>query len=221
GAMRALKLYPLENQTVQNSLTELEQAAGGILDQEDELLLRYVGDFCFINDLRLRVDLGSYATVGAVGRALRTHEIGHVEASNGVTRDEWIALLSLLLQDPTPEDPFGRFHERLERSASRIHVAPDSSQDEPEEPTQAKDEAKQTYTQSIAVAREALLGARIGRAVSVRRVKRAVQRIVDQVLNNESAMLGMTVLREYDQYTFAHSVNVSIFSIALGKKIGL
>jgi putative nucleotidyltransferase with HDIG domain len=34
-------------------------------------------------------------------------------------------------------------------------------------------------------------------------------------------MVGMTVLRDYDQYTFAHSVNVAIFSIALGKKLGL
>jgi HD-GYP domain-containing protein (c-di-GMP phosphodiesterase class II) len=52
-------------------------------------------------------------------------------------------------------------------------------------------------------------------------VKRAVQKVVDQVLHNESSILSMTVLRDYDQYTFAHSVNVCIFSIALGKKLGL
>jgi HD-GYP domain-containing protein (c-di-GMP phosphodiesterase class II) len=33
--------------------------------------------------------------------------------------------------------------------------------------------------------------------------------------------MGMTALRDYDQYTFAHSVNVCIFSIALGKKLDL
>ncbi|MEX0601611.1 MAG: HD domain-containing phosphohydrolase, partial [Rhodothermales bacterium] len=66
-----------------------------------------------------------------------------------------------------------------------------------------------------------MMGVRMGRAVSVRRVKRAVQQIVDQVLNNESSMMGMTALRDYDEYTFAHSVNVCIFSIALGKKLGL
>jgi HD-GYP domain-containing protein (c-di-GMP phosphodiesterase class II) len=57
--------------------------------------------------------------------------------------------------------------------------------------------------------------------MSVRRVKRAVQQVVDQVLHNESSMISMTVLRDYDQYTFAHSVNVCIFAIALGKKLGL
>jgi HD-GYP domain-containing protein (c-di-GMP phosphodiesterase class II) len=81
--------------------------------------------------------------------------------------------------------------------------------------------ARQTYQQSVAVAREAMLGVRMGRGVSVRRVKRAVQKVVDQVLHNESSMIGMTVLRDYDQYTFAHSVNVCIFSVALGKKLSL
>jgi HD-GYP domain-containing protein (c-di-GMP phosphodiesterase class II) len=65
-----------------------------------------------------------------------------------------------------------------------------------------------------------LTGVRMGKGMSVRRVKRAVQQVVDQVLHNESSILSMTVLRDYDQYTFAHSVNVCIFAIALGKKLG-
>ena len=30
----------------------------------------------------------------------------------------------------------------------------------------------------------------------------------------------MTTIRDYDEYTFTHSVNVCIFSVALGKKLG-
>jgi HD-GYP domain-containing protein (c-di-GMP phosphodiesterase class II) len=51
-------------------------------------------------------------------------------------------------------------------------------------------------------------------------VKRAVQSIVDQVLTNETSIFGLTTLRDYDEYTFTHSVNVCIFSVALGKKLG-
>lgn len=221
AALRALKLYPIENQAVQNALADLTSLARAIADQEDGIVLRYVGDFCFINDLRIRVDLSSYATVGAVGRALASHEIGNVEIDAAADREAWTTVLSLLLEDADPGSPFARFSERLERSPIRsIRVAPRTGIDANQTDI-PRDEAKQTYAQSVAVAREALLGARIGRAVSVRKVKRAVQKIVDQVLNNESSMLGMTVLRDYDQYTFAHSVNVSIFSIALGKKLGL
>ena len=47
-----------------------------------------------------------------------------------------------------------------------------------------------------------------------------MQLIVDQVLNNETSMVGLTTIRDYDEYTFTHSVNVCIFSVALGKKLG-
>jgi HD-GYP domain-containing protein (c-di-GMP phosphodiesterase class II) len=47
-----------------------------------------------------------------------------------------------------------------------------------------------------------------------------VQLIVDQVLNNETSLVGLTTIRDYDEYTFTHSVNVCIFSVALGKKLG-
>jgi HD-GYP domain-containing protein (c-di-GMP phosphodiesterase class II) len=60
----------------------------------------------------------------------------------------------------------------------------------------------------------------MGRGVSLRPVKRAVQAIVDQVLTNEASIVGLTTLRDYDEYTFTHSVNVCIFSVALGKKLG-
>lgn len=223
AVMRALKLYPLENQAVQNALKELEQLSGELCEREGSVSMRYVGDFCFLNDLRLRADLSSYATFGAIGRALQRHEIGAIEILPGATRQEWTVFLSLLIQDPPAEQPFTRVQERLSAaSVQRVLVEPVGEglvdtllSDE------SREAAKQTYAQSIAVAREAMLGVRMGRGVGVRRVKRAVQQIVDQVLNNESSIMGMTVLRDYDQYTFAHSVNVSIFSIAVGKKLGL
>lgn len=222
AALRALKLYPLENQAVQNALSELTSLARRIAAPEGGLTLRYVGDFCFVNDLRLRVDLASYATFGAIGRALRSHDVGQVEAGPDASKEDWTAFLSLLLREPDPTEPFHRLHERLESSAARsIQVSPVSETSEAPRSESAKEEAKRTYAQTVNVAREALMGVRMGRAVSVRRVKRAVQQIVDQVLNNESSIMGMTVLRDYDQYTFAHSVNVCIFSIALGKKLEL
>jgi HD-GYP domain-containing protein (c-di-GMP phosphodiesterase class II) len=55
----------------------------------------------------------------------------------------------------------------------------------------------------------------------VAKVKRAVQAIVDQVLNNETSLVGLTTIRDYDEYTFTHSVNVCILSVAIAKKLSL
>ena len=81
--------------------------------------------------------------------------------------------------------------------------------------------AKRTYEQSVAVTQEVINSVRMGRTASVKKVKRAVQNIVDQVLQNETSIVGLTTIRDYDQYTFNHSVNVCIFSVSVGKRLGL
>ena len=43
-----------------------------------------------------------------------------------------------------------------------------------------------------------------------------VQTMVDNVLENRDAFLGLTNIKMYDEYTFAHSVNVSILAVSLG-----
>ncbi len=221
AALRSLQLYPLENQVVVNALAELEAAAGRLLATEGEVSLRHVGDVFFVNDLRLRVDLASYATYGLVGSALRRHGIGQVDVIAGVETGEWTAFLSLLLGEPGGDEPFEVFAERLDRtSVLRLAVRPDQENQSLDGDDDSRTQAKRTYAQTVAVAREAMTGLRIGKGASLRPVKRAVQSIVDQVLSNETSIVGLTTLRDYDEYTFTHCVNVCIFSVALGKKLG-
>jgi HD-GYP domain-containing protein (c-di-GMP phosphodiesterase class II) len=61
----------------------------------------------------------------------------------------------------------------------------------------------------------------MGRGTSVKQIKHAVQGIVDQVLHNETSLGGLSALKDYDDYTFTHSVNTCIFCVAIGKRLGL
>ena len=58
---------------------------------------------------------------------------------------------------------------------------------------------------------------REGGTVSFKQAKRAIQNIVDLMMDDEATVLGLTTLRCHDQYTHNHSVNVSLLSIALGQ----
>jgi len=84
----------------------------------------------------------------------------------------------------------------------------------------SKEVAKKTYAQSVSVTRELMTSVRMGRSPNVKKIKRVVQGIVDQILNEEASLIGLTTIRDYDEYTFTHSVNVCIFSVALGKRLG-
>jgi HD-GYP domain-containing protein (c-di-GMP phosphodiesterase class II) len=62
--------------------------------------------------------------------------------------------------------------------------------------------------------------AREGGTVSFKQARRAIQNIIDLMVDDEASILGLTTLRCHDQYTHNHSVNVSLLSIALANRAG-
>ncbi|MFQ5536669.1 MAG: HD-GYP domain-containing protein [Gemmatimonadota bacterium] len=222
GALSAMRLYPLENEAVQQALTELHNMVARIVEIDGGAEVRVVGDFFFLNETRLRLDLANFATFGAFSRALQDHGIGAVEILPGIERSEWAPFIAMLLRKAGGDDPFAAFMERFEGApVEHLELRPEKEVEEPEEDEEALTAAKRTYAQSVQVARDVLGDVRLGKAVNVRKVKRAVQGIVDQVLSNETSMITMTTLRDFDEYTFTHCVNVSIFSVVIGQRLGL
>ncbi len=222
AALRSLKMYPVENATVQKSLDDLDASARGLLASEVELEIRMAGDFLFVNATRLRVELDNYASFSHIMAMLRAMEIGVLHVRTGMERREWQIFLSLLLslsQQGEMEERLEILQERLD-SAKVTHLEVERAQAEGGSSEESRHQAKRVYSEGVAVTRDVIAGVRLGRGPRLKRVKRAVQLVVDQVLNNEMSMVGMTTVRDYDEYTFTHSVNVCIFSVALGKKLG-
>ncbi len=222
GTMSALKLYPVENETVQTALTDLHALVERIVQLDGGLEVRVVGDFFFLNETRLRLDLSNFSTFGSFARSLHDHGIGAVEVLPGIQRSEWAPFVSMLLRTPDAEGPYETFKERFASApVEHLDLRPATDVEEPQDDAEALTAAKRTYAQSVKVAKDVLGDMRIGKAVNVRKVKRAVQGIVDQVLSNESSMVTMTTLRDFDEYTFTHCVNVSIFSVIIGQRLEL
>jgi len=58
--------------------------------------------------------------------------------------------------------------------------------------------------------------------VGTRKTVRMVQTMVEEiVLQEQPMMLTMSTIKAYDDYTFAHSVNVAILAMYIGKSLGL
>jgi HD-GYP domain-containing protein (c-di-GMP phosphodiesterase class II) len=220
--LRSLKMYPVENATVQKALDDLDASARALLQSEVELEIRMAGDFLFVNATRLRVELDNYASFSHILAMLRAFDIGVLHVKSGMERREWQIFLSLLLslsQQADLEERFEELQERLE-GARVTHLDVERAQAEGGSSEESRHQAKRVYAEGVAVTRDVVAGVRLGRGPRLKRVKRAVQLVVDQVLNNEMSMVGMTTVRDYDEYTFTHSVNVCIFSVALGRKLG-
>lgn len=55
----------------------------------------------------------------------------------------------------------------------------------------------------------------------VSKVKNLAQNVVSTIVEDKEALFNLLSLRDYDYYTYTHSVNVCVLSIGLGKSIGI
>ena len=225
AALRAIKLYPLEHTAVQKTLAELSQVAEELRAEEGELEFRVSGEFIFLNATRLRLDLSNYATFGHILTLCKLAGIGAIHVGTNGTARDWTLLLSLLGGE-TKTAPADRYKEILSRlKDAKIETfqldPPVETASDRELNEETKAAANRTYSQSVAVTKDVINSVRIGKTPNIRKIKRVVQGIVDQVLNEETSLIGLTTIRDYDEYTFTHSVNVCIFSIALGRRLGM
>ncbi len=227
SALRAIRLYPVENAAVQKSLEDLTGTTTELLRAEGELEFRTSGEFIFINATRLRLDIDNYTSFSHLLSLFRSCGIGALRVHAPVQARDWLVLISQLLSlsagGGDPEERYFQLQGKLEKAqVSAFEVSPPAAQDDGHrEREQIKEAAKRTYSQSVAVTKEVMGSVRLGRALNVKKLKRVVQGIVDQILNEETSLMGLTTLRDYDEYTFTHSVNVCIFSVALGRRLGL
>jgi HD-GYP domain-containing protein (c-di-GMP phosphodiesterase class II) len=226
GALRAIKLYPIENAAVVKALEDLTSVTHALLHQERDLEFRTAGEFIFINSTRLRLDLDNYASFSQLLTLFRSAGIGSLRVAETVGARDWLVFLSLI-QAPGDDEP----DERFQQLTGKLTLANVTSfefarpavggADGLGDRHQTKEAAKRTYAQSVNVSKEVIHSVRMGRAPNIKKIKRVVQAIVDQILNEETSLFGLTTLRDYDEYTFTHSVNVCIFAVALGRRLGL
>jgi HD-GYP domain-containing protein (c-di-GMP phosphodiesterase class II) len=81
--------------------------------------------------------------------------------------------------------------------------------------------AEQTYLKALSLTHEFMNDARAGRKVEVDRVKESLNEMIDSVFRNRDAMLSLSKLRKFDEYTFSHCLNVTALVMAVGRHINL
>jgi len=80
-----------------------------------------------------------------------------------------------------------------------------------------------TRVEAVAKLRKVMDAARLGQGINlniVRETKEIVNKIIDDLLVNKDILVNLNDIRVVDDYTFGHSVNVSVLSLIVGIAMG-
>ena len=81
--------------------------------------------------------------------------------------------------------------------------------------------ASTTYKNTSTLLKSALDTIRLGGALDLPAVKEAVAECVDSAIRNPDALMWLTQLKNKDEYTALHCLNVGIFSAAFARHLGM
>ncbi len=105
---------------------------------------------------------------------------------------------------------------------------PDRELPEPVEADEIRDKelekkrkALQAYGYALNSLQEVSQKVSSDRKASIKKALRMVHIMIDTVIDDNNVLLSLSTIRDYDDYTFTHSLNVAILSMCLGNRIGL
>jgi len=84
-----------------------------------------------------------------------------------------------------------------------------------------KERSLNSYSQALNSLKSMSQGQDSNNAPAARSAIQITREMVNIVIEDDSVLLALSTLRDYDDYTFVHSVNVAIHAIRFGKRIGL
>ncbi|NWF71979.1 MAG: DUF3391 domain-containing protein [Nitrospirae bacterium] len=80
--------------------------------------------------------------------------------------------------------------------------------------------ARRAYTAAKLIIQQAMEDVRMGRALNMEAVSEVVENMSDSILRNPDALTSLTRLKQFDEYTFFHSVNTSALALSVGRHLG-
>lgn len=156
-----------------------------------------------------------------VGRLL-VHQIERITIDEGVTA-ETLAAFSRAMAALPPKATPGAPPATADWQFARIRVGRISGSRETTSDGIASDlEAiRQLYQSAVAASEQAWDAAGTEGMPNAEAAKEVVDGLADAVTENRTALVALTAMRNYDNYTFTHMVNVSILTMGQARALGI
>jgi len=223
--LKGATIYDRNNDLIDRLTQDCLQAINPFIKSEGHLLLKIVLDNFFLNNIRIPVKADKYAFFRSFFKVMEKRWIGELEFSAEVserTLKDFVFILSQL--EENDESNYLHVQEQLESrgiqgiNVGKLEFFKDNKQYVDSEEQQRY--AKEIYFKAIELVKEVMDGVKTQKLLNIRKAKHLMQNAVNSIMQDESALLGLANIKNYDEYTFNHSVNVAIYAIALGQRIG-
>jgi HD-GYP domain-containing protein (c-di-GMP phosphodiesterase class II) len=232
AAWKAVAVYEENNAVYVARRRELLAALESVFATAGDCEIVYQNDYFFCNGHRLNYDR-EFAFGRALAMRFKDLQLGSIKI-NGTALPAAIdqTLVVLAHADTRTADPYSSLQKTWgDLGIEDIEIAPLSTKSsdrllgentaDDDQRTVRKRRAQALFHRSESVVQEFWVRARDRNSFDASATRRVVHQLIDQIANDEETLLEFTTLKDFDEYTYYHCVNVAIYSVAVGLRLGL
>jgi putative nucleotidyltransferase with HDIG domain len=225
--MRISQIYDSKNVALNQFINEFLETINTLVKGTGVLSLKIVKDDFYLNDQRLRYSVEGFTSFKYLSTQWKKRLIGEV-IFKSLMGEEMLRhfIYAFINLEEGCEENAGLLKKQLEsHQITTIEANPLKLVEGEEEAFTLQKEdhrelGKKIFFETIGTIKDVITSIKGNQHADIRKLKRLAQKAIHLVIEDESILLGMTMIKNYDEYTFNHSVNVSIYALAMGKRLG-
>lgn len=212
-SIKSVAFYPPAHQAVRQPLEELNALFTEILRDKTETYFGVVEGVFFLEE---HIFVTPNTAIAELANRFIQKGLDAITVSRGVNFNELFHFSSLLARRETVAE---NLPEKLrEKGIINIRMGIESLE-------AGRDDADsgsfRAYTDALHAVRDVAKDIERGRIPSSRQISIIVDNMVSIAMKDHTTLLGLAMIKDYDNYTFNHSVNVGVLALALGAHMGM
>ena len=211
GTGKNLSLYPRTHPTIQSSIKRANEILHKLLSAHREIVVAVIKNTLLIEKTPF------YTTTKGIEEfidRLAKIEVNGIIFSRTINEKELLILLESLVLAPEELKKQGGIALRLKNLGVKGIEIKKIEED-------IKTEIFKTYTAARDEIFNIMSELRLGHIPEKTKIQEIISDLNDSMLKDKNTLLCLTMLQDYDEYTFNHSVNVGILSLSLAQELGL
>lgn len=218
GAIKGMSFYPAAHPSIVQPLQNLTTFFSEILQEQHEISLGvndgalYFGEHLFVMPTPPVAELAA----GFLARG-----IDAITIRRGVTFDHFSRFVTLIADRKIEAVKIAEA--LLAEQISTIQINGITLEELEEQPPDAEEtgfDHHTAYTQALTAVKGVWKEIQRGRIPNSAEVVAVVESMVDMAIQDPSTLLCLSMIKDYDNYTFTHCVNVGVLSLALASALG-
>lgn len=217
---KTAKIYEPNNLIFVNQLKGLFSLIQDILKTEGEVSFMLRENTLYYTGTKMRFGFSNYNLFRFMSNEFHKKEISLLSFEQGLSEKELTRFIVLFAKkSEKTEKPFDEFQKEMIDNEIQ-HIAIEKIH--PSEMTKSSEKyAVRVFMMGIKHLKDIFELLKREETVPVNTTRRLIQSMFNHLVDNEPFMHGLTNIKNYDEYTLNHSVNVCLLALAIGRRLGL